>query len=88
MRVIFVLAILFEILLAEVRPTQSSLKFVIKVSYTTFLNYTITFYIYLVIYMRSLMEIVLPHGSLFDQPNLVCQQEVDWKNRNGTLFSE
>ena len=88
MRVIFVLDILFEILLAEVRPIQSSFKFVIKVSYTTFLNSSITFDIYLVIYMRSLMEIVCSHGSLFDKPNLVCQQEVDWKNRNGTLFSE
>ena len=78
MRVVFVLAILFEMLIAEVPRIQSSFKFIIKVSYITFRNSYITFYI-LVMYMRSLMEIVMPPGSLFDPPDLVCRQEVDWK---------
>ena len=72
MRVIFVLAILVEMLIAEVPSIQSSFKFMIKVSYVAFRTSYFTFYIYLVMYVRSLMEIVTPHGTLFDPLDLVC----------------
>ena len=71
MRVIFVLAILVEMLIAEVPRIQSSFKFIIKVSYVAFRTSYFTFYIYLVMYMRSLMEIVMPPGSLFDPPDAI-----------------
>ena len=72
MRVIFVLAILVEMLIAEVPRIQSSFKFIMKVSYVAFRTSYFTFYIYLVMYMRSLMEIVTAHDTLFDPLDLVC----------------
>ena len=53
MRVIFVRDVLLEISLAEVRPIQSSFKFVIKEIEITFPNPTISFlYIFSNIYVK------------------------------------
>ena len=74
MRVIFVLAILFEMLIAEVPRIQSLFKFIIKVRYITFRTSYITFYIYFVMYNAKFdvqNVLLMPPGSLFDPPDAI-----------------